>query len=45
MKTVKNQQPTRVGWSAFYSESEKLAVGVVRLDRSDWSTIPVKPVW
>jgi hypothetical protein len=44
MKTVRNQQPTRVGWSAFYSEYEKIAFGAVRLDRSDRSTIPDRPV-
>jgi hypothetical protein len=32
---VKNQQRTREGWSAFYRNLEKLAVGAVRADRSD----------
>jgi hypothetical protein len=44
IKIVRKQQPIRVGWSAFYRESEKLAVGAVRLNRLDWSTIPVRPV-
>jgi hypothetical protein len=33
------------GWSAFYREFEKLAVGAIRVDRSDQSTIPVRLVW
>jgi hypothetical protein len=45
MKTVRIQQPMRVGWSAFYRESEKLAGWAVRLDRSDRFTIPVRLVW
>jgi hypothetical protein len=32
------------GWSDFYREYEKLAVRVVRPDRSNRSTIPVRPV-
>jgi hypothetical protein len=37
--------PWEWGWSAFYKESKKLVVGAVRPDRSDWSTIPIRPVW
>jgi hypothetical protein len=37
--------PWEWGWSAFYRESKKLVIGAVRLDRSDWSTILVRPVW
>jgi hypothetical protein len=37
--------PWEWGWSAFYRESEKLVVEAVRLDQSEWSTIPVRPVW
>jgi hypothetical protein len=44
MKTIRNQQPSRVGCSAFYRESEELAVGAVRPDQSDRSTIPIRPV-
>jgi hypothetical protein len=36
--------PREWGWSGFYRESEKLVVGAIRLDRSDRSTIPVRPV-
>jgi hypothetical protein len=44
MKTVRNQQPPEWGWSAFYRESEKLAVGAIRTNRSDRSTILVRPI-
>jgi hypothetical protein len=36
MQMVMNQQPMREGWSAFYRNLEKLAIRVVRADRSDW---------
>jgi hypothetical protein len=32
------------GWNTFYKNLEKLAVGAVRVDRSDMSNIPVKLV-
>jgi hypothetical protein len=44
MQMVMNQQPMREGWSAFYRNLEKLAIRVVRADRSDQSTIPVRLV-
>jgi hypothetical protein len=34
----------REGWSAFYRNLEKLAIGAVRANLSDRSTIPVRPV-
>jgi hypothetical protein len=41
---VGNQLPTREGWSAFYRILKKLAIGAVRVDRSDQSNIPIRPV-
>jgi hypothetical protein len=37
--------PRERGWSDFYRNLKKLAVGAVRVDQSYLSTIPVKPVW
>jgi hypothetical protein len=39
-----SSNPREWGWSAFYRESKKLAVGAVRLDQSDRSTIPASMV-
>jgi hypothetical protein len=45
LKWSGTSNPRERGWSAFYKESEKQAIGAVRLDQSDQSTIPIIPVW
>jgi hypothetical protein len=37
--------PREWGWSVFYRNLEKLAIGAVGADQSDRSTIPVRLVW
>jgi hypothetical protein len=41
---VRNQQPTKEGVECLLPKSRKLAVGAIRADQSDRSTIPVRPV-
>jgi hypothetical protein len=42
-KWLGTSNPWERGWSAFYRNLEKLAIGVVRANQSDRSTIPVRP--
>jgi hypothetical protein len=43
-KWLGTSNPREKGWSAFDRNLKKLAVGIVRANRSDWSTLPVRPV-
>jgi hypothetical protein len=40
-KWLGTSNPRERGWSAFYRNLEKLAIGVVKADQFDQSTIPV----